>query len=103
MSKVNKEKGAKCVDCNGYMNKVAGCKVSTIELLDGKTFARIPYEGGWGSDGRCHDCGAKVGHLHHVGCDVERCPRCRLQLISCDGNGCENIISLHATEVKSNA
>ena len=31
----------------------------------------------------CHDCGAKVGELHMEGCDMERCPVCRRQLISC--------------------
>ena len=35
-------------------------------------------------DARCHDCGAKPGHYHHVGCDAERCPVCGGQLISCD-------------------
>lgn len=31
----------------------------------------------------CHDCEAKVGELHELGCDVERCPICNGQLISC--------------------
>lgn len=34
---------------------------------------------------RCHDCNIlnKKGNLHHFGCDIERCPRCKGQLISC--------------------
>ena len=32
----------------------------------------------------CHDCGAKPGELHEYGCDVEHCPTCGHQLISCD-------------------
>lgn len=31
----------------------------------------------------CHDCAAKPGALHSPGCDVERCPRCGRQIISC--------------------
>jgi len=31
----------------------------------------------------CHDCGAKVGELHQLGCDMEDCPICDCQLISC--------------------
>jgi hypothetical protein len=33
--------------------------------------------------GRCHDCNIKHGGKHHPGCDVERCPKCEGQLISC--------------------
>jgi hypothetical protein len=32
---------------------------------------------------RCDDCGVARGGLHHLGCDLQRCPRCTGQLISC--------------------
>ena len=31
----------------------------------------------------CHDCGCNEGKLHHFGCDMERCPFCGNQLITC--------------------
>jgi hypothetical protein len=31
----------------------------------------------------CHDCGVMEGQLHLPGCDMERCPFCGHQLISC--------------------
>jgi hypothetical protein len=34
-------------------------------------------------DSRCHDCGAAAGRLHQRGCDMERCPLCGGQPISC--------------------
>ena len=34
--------------------------------------------------GNCHDCNAKVGEEHMLGCDTERCPECGTQLIGCD-------------------
>jgi hypothetical protein len=33
---------------------------------------------------RCPDCGAKAGEFHRPGCDIEQCPYCGQQLISCD-------------------
>ena len=31
----------------------------------------------------CHDCGVNEGRIHELGCDMERCPFCGNQLISC--------------------
>ena len=42
--------------------------------------------------GRCYDCNIKHGGFHHPGCDIERCPKCGGQIISCgclEGEGGE--------------
>ena len=41
---------------------------------------------------RCHDCNARAGDYHMPGCDVEECPFCHEQLISC--NCCYEIMHI---------
>lgn len=59
------------------MGKVVNEKV--IEFPDGEAIKAIPWKG----ELACHDCGAICGQYHEDGCDMERCPRCGNQLISC--------------------
>ena len=61
---------------------------ATYRLI--KDVPRIRYgdEAGIGdaADFLCHDCAAKRGEFHVPGCDMERCPECGKQLISCACN-----------------
>jgi hypothetical protein len=42
----------------------------------------------------CHDCDIanKRGNIHHIGCDMEKCPKCRGQLLSCGCAGDEFVV-----------
>lgn len=74
-----------CPDCDQEMSAskggVAICTVDTITFPDGEERVRAPYMDERGF--RCHDCNVRAGGLHHPGCDMERCPKCSGQLISC--------------------
>src|SRR5262249_16556718 len=37
----------------------------------------------WKPKGACHDCGALPGQFHVRSCDMETCPACGLQALSC--------------------
>ena len=77
--------GAPCRACGQRMLKADGCTWTHVKC-GSQYYRRIKYgeDGMAYGDARCHDCGAKPGHYHHVGCDVERRPVCGGQLISCD-------------------
>lgn len=53
--------------------------------IQGKVWKRFPYDD---QEMKCGDCGAAAGEYHFAGCDMERCPKCGRQLISCD---CEEV------------
>lgn len=60
----------------------------------GKRYMLIPM-GGKGDpfenadkNARCGDCGVKMGQFHMPGCDLEVCPVCHEQFISCQHGGC---------------
>jgi hypothetical protein len=41
-------------------------------------------ERGWRATKRCGDCGVQRGGYHHLGCDIQECPVCGRQMLSCD-------------------
>lgn len=63
--------------------KTKSCSGNTkIKFDDGKSLDSIPYNGNYGD--RCPDCKVEEDGFHHPNCDIEKCPRCECQLISCD-------------------
>jgi hypothetical protein len=55
-------------------------------VINGEVFDRVRY--GDGEEDlkfpKCDDCGTPRGALHLLGCDLEPCPRCGGQAITCD-------------------
>jgi hypothetical protein len=75
---------ATCQDCKKEMKRAKSCNKPQYVILDGISFWRdVSY---YDHNKHCHDCNIvnEPGNLHHLGCDVERCPKCGGQLISCD-------------------
>ena len=76
----------KCQDCNQEMSDdtTTTCTIKTIILDDEKEYNRDTQY--FDQNDRCHDCNIKneLYNIHHLGCDMERCPQCGGQLISCD-------------------
>ncbi len=80
-----------CKFCNGEMHEVAGFILVPIKAADGLydpvrygSEVRPEHPSHHGTPRRCGDCDALPGNYHHVGCDLEECPRCGGQLLSCD-------------------
>jgi hypothetical protein len=72
----------KCKDCKQEMTAADTCTYDTIRSR-GHDWPRSRAHFNEPT-GRCHDCGIMHGGIHHWGCDVERCPKCGLQLIGCN-------------------
>lgn len=75
------ENNSGCLVCGQDMMQSDGCRVAVMYHC-GEQYVRIPFRGFHGE--RCGDCKALSGNYHHWGCDLERCPVCGGQLISCE-------------------
>lgn len=74
-----------CEFCQNEMDTAIDCVGNHTALFpDGERLPTIPYAHPTDEDARCGDCGVAVGGSHHLGCGVERCPRCGGQRIGCD-------------------
>ena len=76
---------AVCSWCHGEMEMPISCTVSAFHQ-NGRRFDLAPFgdDPDWPSTREeCGDCGAIRGGFHHPGCDIQRCPACGGQLISC--------------------
>lgn len=75
-----------CEDCGREMldPKTTTCDFNGFRVEEtGEILLRDMVRSNRG--GRCHDCGISLrrGNYHHFGCDMENCPKCGGQLISC--------------------
>ena len=64
----------------GWPRKIRAAQKWTHYTIGGKARPRIPYAN---TEYPCHDCAITAGRLHVPGCDMERCPACGRQAISC--------------------
>lgn len=67
---------ANCSCCDQEMTDAVSCGVEALHV-EGRRVAMVP------ADEACGDCLAPMEGMHHLGCDQQRCPLCRGQMISC--------------------
>jgi hypothetical protein len=78
---------AKCPACQQEMLIAAGC---TARVTERERYASDRW-GQWGT--KCPGCGIQPGGVHHPGCDVERCPACHGQALTCGCGSTANLLA----------
>lgn len=100
---------AVCIYCDQEMTdeQVRGCTLTHYsDIVGSPPLERLRFgtlaEGGHDlvrldPGQRCHDCNCGTGELHHPGCDVEMCPKCKGQaaFCDCDLTQCRNCMGGH--------
>jgi hypothetical protein len=72
----------------GWPQRIQEAQRQTTYSIGGKLYPRVRY--GEEVDDleadkiSCHDCRVIEGEFHVVGCDMEECPACHTQALSCD-------------------
>jgi uncharacterized ferredoxin-like protein len=63
--------------------RTISCGKVPIEMKDGTSMNPLTFQPEDSRNDRCSDCGVLIGGFHHPGCDIEICPKCGGQAISC--------------------
>jgi hypothetical protein len=89
-----------CQDCGQDMIGAPTCTAEVL-LIRGMRHRRARWRPPRARPDRaCGDCGVAPGGVHHLGCDLEDCPACGRQLITC---GCGDDPDGEETDVRARA
>lgn len=94
---------AVCKWCEEEMTAGGSCSVAELHR-QGERVAMVRFGDERAEMGTpsCGDCGVRRGGLHHLGCDLQRCPVCRCQMMSCGCRFDEDGPAIEELEVDRN-
>lgn len=76
-----------CTYCERDMSNTPTCQPTIIPTADGDLqptrYGSELHDRGASAGNQCGDCGVQPGGYHHPNCDLEECPRCLGQMLSC--------------------